>query len=57
MIPEDMPEGARQLLLRPEVMAEPIVFLASPESEGLTGERIVAKDFSEWPVSFRGRRT
>ncbi|NNN15065.1 MAG: SDR family oxidoreductase [Acidimicrobiaceae bacterium] len=56
MIPEGIAEGARRLLLQPEVMAEPIVFLASPEAEGLTGERIVAKEFSEWLVSFRGRR-
>jgi NAD(P)-dependent dehydrogenase (short-subunit alcohol dehydrogenase family) len=35
-------------LLEPGIMAEPIVFLASPEAEGITGERIVAIDFKSW---------
>jgi hypothetical protein len=29
-------------------MAEPIVFLASLEAEGITGERIVASEFENW---------
>ena len=29
-------------------MAEPILFLASPEAEGLTGERIIAVEFKKW---------
>jgi NAD(P)-dependent dehydrogenase (short-subunit alcohol dehydrogenase family) len=40
-------EGKFQLL-NPEVMAKPIVFLASGESEGITGERIVAIEFDQW---------
>lgn len=48
MIPEGLPEEARRRLLPPEVMGPPIVFLASPEAEGITGERIVAKDFDRW---------
>lgn len=35
-------------LLSPDIMAEPIVFLASPHAEGLTGERIIARDFKQW---------
>jgi NAD(P)-dependent dehydrogenase (short-subunit alcohol dehydrogenase family) len=35
-------------LLQPSVMAEPIVFLASDQAEGITGERIIAKDFKNW---------
>jgi hypothetical protein len=32
------------------------VFLASAEAEGVTGERIVAKDFDAWLTAFRSRR-
>jgi len=35
-------------LLSPDVMAEPIVFLASDESNGITAERIVATEFASW---------
>jgi len=48
MIPEEMKSQLKVPLLGPEVMAEPIVYLCSQESDGLTGERIVAMDFSEW---------
>ncbi len=45
MIPDGVP---REGLLQPEIMGPPIVFLASSEAEGLTGARIVAKDFDAW---------
>ncbi|MGI4734755.1 MAG: SDR family NAD(P)-dependent oxidoreductase [Janthinobacterium lividum] len=35
-------------LLSPEVMAEPIVFLASDASNGITGQRVVATEFAAW---------
>ena len=35
-------------LLSPEVMADPIVFLASSLADGITGERIIAKEFDDW---------
>jgi gluconate 5-dehydrogenase len=35
-------------LLSAEVMAAPIVFLASPEAEGITGESITAAQFEDW---------
>ncbi len=35
-------------LLSPDIMADPIVFLASPLAEGITGERIIARDFNQW---------
>ena len=50
MIPEEVKseiQGQFQLL-NPSIMAEPIVFLASEHSEGITGERIVAVDFRNW---------
>jgi len=34
--------------LFPDIMADPIIFLASPLAEGITGERIIAKEFDEW---------
>lgn len=50
MIPEQHKEAIKAQfdLLSPGVMAEPIVFLASDASDGLTGERIVASEFDEW---------
>lgn len=50
MIPDEVKkelEGKSQLL-KPEIMAKPIVFLASEQSEGITGERIVATEFESW---------
>jgi gluconate 5-dehydrogenase len=35
-------------LLSPDIMAAPIVFLASHLADGMTGERIVAKEFDDW---------
>lgn len=55
MIPDDTLETARRSLLPPEIMGPPVVFLASAEAEGITGERIVAKDFNAWLVDFRSR--
>jgi NAD(P)-dependent dehydrogenase (short-subunit alcohol dehydrogenase family) len=50
MIPDEVREEVESQfsLINPRVMAEPIVFLASPASEGLTGERIVAVEFEQW---------
>ena len=48
MIPEDLKEHIKMPLLRPKVMAKPIVFLASEQSDGITGERIVTTEFAEW---------
>ena len=56
MVPGTVPEEARKSLLHPDVMRAPAVFLASAEAEGLTGERIVAKDFERWLADFRSRR-
>jgi hypothetical protein len=36
-------------------MRAPVVFLASAGAEGLTGERIVAKDFERRLAGFRSR--
>ncbi|MHB1710678.1 MAG: SDR family NAD(P)-dependent oxidoreductase [Acidimicrobiales bacterium] len=55
MIPDGMDDAVRSSLLRPQVMGPPAVFLASPEAAGVTGERIVAKDFDAWLAAFRSR--
>lgn len=48
MIPEGVAGEARRSLLSPTVMGRPIVFLASREAAGITGERIDAKEFDSW---------
>jgi NAD(P)-dependent dehydrogenase (short-subunit alcohol dehydrogenase family) len=37
----------RASLIQPEVMAAPIMWLLSPQSDGVTGRRIIAKDWDE----------
>jgi NAD(P)-dependent dehydrogenase (short-subunit alcohol dehydrogenase family) len=50
MIPDELRSklNSQVQLLEPSVMAEPIVFLASKEASGITGERIVAVEFKNW---------
>jgi gluconate 5-dehydrogenase len=48
MIPDGVPEAIREQLLDPSVMAAPIRWLCSPAADGVTDERIVARDFDEW---------
>jgi gluconate 5-dehydrogenase len=40
--------GAPRNLLEPEIMGPPIAWLASAEASGVTDERIVATEFSQW---------
>ena len=54
MIPEGLSAEQRAALLPAEVMGPPIIFLASAEAEGVTGERIVAKDWEQWLTAHRG---
>jgi NAD(P)-dependent dehydrogenase (short-subunit alcohol dehydrogenase family) len=54
MIPDGVPAAIREQLLDPSVMAAPIRWLCSPAADGVTDERIVARDFDEW---LRARRT
>ncbi|MBX0290009.1 SDR family oxidoreductase [Hymenobacter sp. HSC-4F20] len=50
MIPEEQRAAlaGHVSLLSPDIMARPIVFLASDASTGLTGQRIVATEFEQW---------
>jgi NAD(P)-dependent dehydrogenase (short-subunit alcohol dehydrogenase family) len=55
IVPSEVSPQIRGGLLRPEIMGAPAVFLASAEAHGLTGERIVAKDFNAWLSAFRSK--
>jgi 3-oxoacyl-[acyl-carrier protein] reductase len=46
MIPDGTPEKIRRSLLKPEIIVPPAVYLASDESEGVTGQRIVALEWN-----------
>jgi NAD(P)-dependent dehydrogenase (short-subunit alcohol dehydrogenase family) len=48
MVPDDIPDEVRARLLDPAIMGPPIVWLASPESDGVHDERIVATEFEAW---------
>ncbi|WP_275408568.1 SDR family NAD(P)-dependent oxidoreductase [Planosporangium mesophilum] len=48
MIPDDVPEELREQMLDASVMAAPIRWLCSPAADGVTDERVVARDFTEW---------
>ena len=48
MIPDEVPDALRDHLLSPDVMAEPIRYLCSAASDGVTGVRLVATEFTEW---------
>ncbi len=45
MIPEELKDELEHPLLAPDIMGAPIKFLASPASDGITGQRFVATDF------------
>lgn len=55
MIPDALAPLARERLLPATVMGPPVVWLASAEAEGVSGERIVAKDFEVWLAEWRAR--
>jgi 3-oxoacyl-[acyl-carrier protein] reductase len=38
--------GDRSALVQPEVMVAPIIWLMSPQSDGVTGRRIIAKEWN-----------
>ncbi|MGA2929334.1 MAG: SDR family oxidoreductase [Solirubrobacteraceae bacterium] len=57
MIPDGVPDEARAGLLAADVMGPPIVFLASAEADGVTGERIVAREWDQWLARFRANNS
>jgi NAD(P)-dependent dehydrogenase (short-subunit alcohol dehydrogenase family) len=42
MLPDSIPEKIRASLLRPDIMVPPMLWLASTQSDGVTGKRVVA---------------
>jgi 3-oxoacyl-[acyl-carrier protein] reductase len=52
MIPDSVPDQIRMTLLDPSVMVLPLLWLASPDSDGITGRRIVA---TNWRTDQQGR--
>ncbi len=56
MIPSELPDD-RPPVLPAEIMGPPAVFLASSEADGLTGARIVAREFDAWLADYRARRS
>jgi 3-oxoacyl-[acyl-carrier protein] reductase len=52
MIPDNAPDKVRSALLDPVIMVPPLLWLVSPESDGLTGRRLVA---TRWRPDLGGR--
>jgi gluconate 5-dehydrogenase len=48
MLPDEVPEALREILLDAAVMGPPIVWLASDAAAGAHDERIVATEFDRW---------
>ena len=47
MIPTNVPDTIRSALLQPQVMVPPLIWLASDQSSGVTGQRIIATEWSD----------
>lgn len=47
MLPAETPENVRTRLIQPAMMKAPAVFLASDESQGITGRRLIATEWDE----------
>jgi len=52
MIPGTVSEKVKSGLLDPSVMAPPLLWLVSPDADGVTGRRLVA---TKWPAGCDGR--
>lgn len=48
MVPHDVPDEVRARLLKPAIMGPPIVWLCSPEADGVHDQRIAATEIEEW---------
>lgn len=51
MVPQTVSETARSAMLDPSIMVPPLLWLASPEADGVTGRRLVA---SKWQTGRDG---
>jgi len=52
MIPQTVSENAKSALLDPSIMVPPLLWLVSPEADGITGRRLVA---TKWPAGSEGK--
>jgi hypothetical protein len=52
MIPASMVPEALPNLLDPKIMVPPLLWRVSPDSDGMTGKRLVA---TRWPLARNGR--
>jgi 3-oxoacyl-[acyl-carrier protein] reductase len=52
MIAADTPEEVKASLLDPDIMVPPLLWLASPESDGVTGRRLLA---TRWKTDRTGK--
>lgn len=57
MTAEERANARERGLLPANIMNEAILFLASDEAAGMTGERIIAKEFHEWYADWQQKRT
>jgi NAD(P)-dependent dehydrogenase (short-subunit alcohol dehydrogenase family) len=57
MIPDDVSDEQRTVLLDPAIMGPPVVWLASAEAAEVHNERIVAREFDEWLRTLRQRES
>jgi Dehydrogenases with different specificities (related to short-chain alcohol dehydrogenases) len=53
MIPDSVPAQVRSALLDPSIMVPPLLWLVSPDSDGLTGRRLVA---TKWQIGQDARK-
>jgi hypothetical protein len=51
-IPQTVPERAKSALLDPSIMVPPLLWLVSPEADGMTGRRLVA---TKWQTGGDGK--
>jgi 3-oxoacyl-[acyl-carrier protein] reductase len=49
MIPDAFPKDMRAKLMRPDIMVPPLLWLASTRSDGFTGRRIIAAEWTGEP--------
>jgi 3-oxoacyl-[acyl-carrier protein] reductase len=52
MIPQTVSEQAKAAMLDPSIMVPPLLWLVSPQADGMTGRRLVA---TKWQAGNDGR--
>jgi 3-oxoacyl-[acyl-carrier protein] reductase len=52
MVPENVSEQAKSAMLDPSIVVPPLLWLVSPEADGMTGHRLVA---TKWQIGIDGK--